>query len=543
VRFIAPLFLLLSIQNASTMKYLLNTFLLFLTLAAFAKDGREARIYAYPMPAIYHASQVFSLQASGQNVPVIDYNPKYDYAHFSMSNGRAEIVITLLHSTGITDFNISPKKLAIPARREGDKLIFTLNKGEYLIVKVNQLKELVIAADAEEQNKPASSGKGIFNVSSAKYKAIGDGKTLTTQAIQQAIDDASAYHKGVVYIPAGVYAIGNLKLKSNMQLYLEGGAVLLFTGNPNDYKVSARKSSQNRNITWWIYTDGGAHNIKLYGRGTLDGNGKFATNKENNIGNHILAIFGTQNFVLDGLLIRDSGAWGVIPTRCKDVTFKNFKIFNRFDMGENDGMDVMESENVKVKHGIGIALDDPFSTKTWEQNTDLCCNWPGSPQPQNNVVFEDLLSWTYCYAYKIGQGVMQPQSNISFKNCVVYDAAVGIGIHHKWGTSYVHHVTFDHIDIEKLSYKNDDNRVWGAFFMQNGDKKGSGPIADIKISNINIYDLGKSPGKIKGVSDAAPVSNVTFKHIMLPGSGIPAGDLKEMNMTDTINCKNIRVIQ
>ena len=525
------------------MKYILNVMLLLFTLPVLAKDDGGVKIDTYPMPSIYHASQAFALQVSGQNVPVIDYNPKYDYTGFSMSEGKTEVVITLLHSIEITDFNISPKKLAIPAHKEGDKLIFTLMKGEYLIVKINQLKELVIAADAEEQDKPASSGKGIFNVSSSKYKAIADGKTLTTPAIQQAVDDASAYHNGIVYIPAGVYAIGNLQLKSNMKLYLEGGAVLLFTGNPRDYKVNARKASQNRNITWWIYTDSGAHDIKLYGRGTLDGNGKFATNKENNIGNHILAIFCTQNFVLDGLLIRDSGAWAVIPTRSKQVTFKNFKIFNRFDMGENDGMDVMESENVKVQHGIGIALDDPFSTKTWEQNTDLCRNWPGTPQPQNNIVFEDLISWTYCYAYKIGQGVMQPQSNISFKNCVVYDAAVGIGIHHKWGTSYVRHVTFDHIDIEKLSYQNDDNRVWGTFFMQNGDKKGSGPVSDITISNINIYDLGKSPGKIKGVNEATEVSNVIFKHIMVPGSNTPAKNLKEMNMTDTLNCKNVKVIQ
>ena len=115
----------------------------------------------------------------------------------------------------------------------------------------------------------------------------------TTRAFQAAIDEASAFHGGTVVVPAGIYRVGNIDLKSNSRLYLAPGAVLLFTGHREDYRINARKSSQNRDLTWWIYTDSGAHDIKVFGRGTLDGNGKYATSKENNIGNHILAIFQT----------------------------------------------------------------------------------------------------------------------------------------------------------------------------------------------------------------------------------------------------------
>jgi rhamnogalacturonyl hydrolase YesR len=327
-----------------------------------------------------------------------------------------------------------------------------------------------------------------------------------------------------------------------MSLYLEGGAVLVFSGHPQDYRVNARKTSQNRDITWWIYTDSGAHDIKIYGRGTLDGNGKYATAKENNIGNHILAIFQTRNFVFDGPILRNSGAWGVIPTRCRHVVFRNIKLLNRLDMGENDGMDVMESEDVLVKHGIGIALDDPFSTKTWRQNTDLCRNWPGHPLPQKNIVFDDLLSWTYCYAFKIGQGVMQPQTHITFRNCVAYDAAVAIGIHHKWGTSYVSHVRFDHIEVEHLTHQNDDHRTWCVLFMQNGDHLGSGPISDVRINDVMVYDAGRSPGKIKGVNAQTRITGVRFKNIRMPALHRPASSLMEMGITDTVNCRDVKVL-
>ena len=518
--------------------FVISFVLLFIKVQA--GDG-AARIYAYPLPSIYMPSSVFSLQAAGISIPIVSYNDKYDYAHFSMSKGKAEIVITLLAGTEVTAYYISPKKLNITARTAGNRLIFNINKDAYLIVKINGWKELIIAADAAETSKPASSGKGIFNIAAPSYAADASGKTMATHVLQQAIDDASAWHNGIVYVPAGVYMIGNINLKSNMRLYLEGGAVLLFSGRAEDYTVNARKASQNRNLTWWIYTDSGAHDIKLYGRGTLDGNGKYATEK-GKIGNNILALFYTSQFVLDGPVIRNSGTWALIPTRSSHLIFRNFKLLNRFDMGENDGIDVMESEDVLVQHAIGIALDDPFSTKTWEQNTDLCRHWPGSPRAQKNIVFDDLISWTYCYAYKIGQGVMQPQSDITFKNCVVYDAAVGIGVHHKWGTSYVDHVVFDNIEIEKLSYQNDDHRVWAVFLMQNGDKKGSGPISDITVKNIKIYDIGKSPGKIRGVGDARLITNVTFKHILPPGLNRPAANLQEMNMTDTVNCRNVKVV-
>jgi hypothetical protein len=78
--------------------------------------------------------------------------------------------------------------------------------------------------------------------------------------------------------------------------------------------------------------------------------------------------------------------------------------------------------------------------------------------------------------------------------------------------------------------------------MQNGDKKGSGPITGVKVSNINIYDMGKSPGKIKGLSDDRLVSNISFSNIRVPGKTGFATSLQEMNMTDTTHCRNVQLM-
>ncbi|WP_372663506.1 glycosyl hydrolase family 28 protein [Cohnella sp.] len=490
-------------------------------------------IAPYAKPSIYPSSSVFSLKANGTTIPVIGYTNEYDYAHFSMSAGTTTIEVTALGLSSISSYSITPQKLNISGSISGNKLTFTIQNDEYLIVKIPGLRALVIAADPGEVGAPSSSGTGIYNVTSAPYNADSSGTNMNTTAFQNAINDAANYAggQGIVYVPTGVYKVGNLELKSDVALYLQGGSVLRFTGVKSDYTVHWHKDSQNRDVTWWIYTQTGANNVKIYGRGTIDGNGKYAV-ETNNFASNIIVPMATTNFTFDGPLIRESGSWAVTPARSNDLTFKNMKIFNRFDMGENDGIDVNESQNVWVQHGIGIGLDDPYTTKTWDQATDISRDWPGSPEVVQNVVFDDLISWTYCYGYKVGQGMRQNQSDITFKNSVVYDSSIGIGIHHKWGTGTLTNVTFDNIDIERVSTENDKNRTWALFYVQNGDGWGGGPVNGLNVKNIRVRNQGTTAGKLKGHSDTTMISNIIFDNIVMPASSTPATNLYEMNITD-----------
>ena len=47
---------------------------------------------------------------------------------------------------------------------------------------------------------------------------------LQTEKIQKAIDDCFLAGGGRVVIPCGIYLTGGLRLRSNVQLYLEAGA-------------------------------------------------------------------------------------------------------------------------------------------------------------------------------------------------------------------------------------------------------------------------------------------------------------------------------
>lgn len=529
----------------------------------------SAEVYTYSQPAKYQPSTDYELKVNGEVVPVIKAFSDYDYAHFSASEGKLTYELTILNTDKVHEYSISPLKLGITASKvEGRTITFTTDKPEYLIVMMNsRARRMVIAGDQAETNAPAPSGEGVYNITDAPYGVtpnvdIGSAAERTA-AIQQAINDASAYGseqgdgtQGIVYVPAGQYYIGNLVLKSNTALYLAPGAAFIGTGKADDYTRHWFKDSKQQPVTWWISTEFDSDNIKIYGRGTLDANGgaltgdrSSATHTKGMINNVVVPI-ATQNFTMDGIIVRESSAWAVTPVRSNDMVFSNLKIFNSLGMSENDGIDVNESQNVTVKNVIGIALDDPFSTKAWNSETDIAngtVTWPGAPEPVDNVLFEDLIAWTLCYGYKVGQGVEQNQSNITFRNGVVYRAAVGFGVHHKWGAAEINNVTFENMDVEQIRGKNDDNSSWMTLHTIH-NSSGVGPIHNVTARNITVREIGETFGKVLGHPDA-PITNVTFDHVYMPDknsptkvSSTPATRLVELNFLLLENYENVKIL-
>ncbi len=497
-----------------------------------------ASVQAYPQPAIYPTSSVYALKVNGTNVPIVNFTGDYDYAQLSLSSGPATFEVTAPTQGSITSYGISPKKLNIIGSPTGNKLTFTLAANQYLILRINSLKRLVICADAAETDVPTPSGAGIFNVTNAPYNADNTGTTITTTAIQNAINDAGTYGsingQGIVYVPAGLYLSGNLKLKSNMALYLQGGSVLRCTGNPANYHTNQTFGPLSSG-TWFLYVTNGA-NMKIYGRGTVDANGDYMVYTKNFAVNTLMPINCT-NFLADGVTFRDSGGWAIIPCIAANVTLNNLKILNKLSVGNSDGIDVNCSQNVGISNVVAIGLDDPFSTKTYTS-----IPWPGANMKNSNIVFDNCLAWTICYAFKVGQGVQQVQENITFKNGVAYDCAGAICVDHKNGASIVNNVTFDTIDVERVSYINDGHGAWAVFLVQNGLGDGGGPSSNILVKNIIVRDVGKTGGFIKGLSSHATINNITFDRVYMSGSSTPASNLFQMVMTNTAFYSNVTIL-
>ncbi|NQX46506.1 DUF1080 domain-containing protein [Paenibacillus tritici] len=499
--------------------------------------GEPAIIQNYPMPAIYTPSDVYSLKADDQSVPVIKYLPDYDYAQFSFS-GTVSIEVTA--DKPITSYSISPLAKNITGTVNGNKLTFTLSASTYVIVDINapanedpnekdpdkRRKRLVIAADPLETDIPASSGPGIYNVTAAPFNADKTGATITSGAIQQAIDAANQAGGGIVYIPAGVYKSSNLTLKSNVTFYLAGGAVIVGTGRGEDYRNDFRKDSISDG-TYFIRTATNSVNITMRGRGTIDGKGiemrkrkmtnPPSTHKQGEgFINNLVVPMATSNFKFDGLTLRDGGFWAFLVVRSDNVTITNYKGYQDLFTLEDDAIDINESQNVLVKHALAISDDDTFSTKTWPQK-GMSKDWPGAIEHLENVVFEDCFAWTRCAAFKLGMGICTPQIGVTIRNSYVYQSARALLVDHAYTENplpvegWAQDVTFENIDIERVGINQ-----FGNYWLRVSTST-SGDVSNVILRNINVRDTGGDSPIQGNPTRGGMVNGVTFADVVVKG--------------------------
>lgn len=498
--------------------------------------GGETIIQNYPMPSIYTQSEAYSLRANEETIPVVKYLPEYDYAQFSFA-GTVTIEVTA--NQRIESYSISPLAKNIKGTVDGNKLTFTLSTSTYVIVDINERpnenpdekdpskirKRLVIAADPLETDIPDASGEGIYNVLE-EYNADNTGETITSGAIQQAIDDAHAAGGGIVYIPAGVYKSSNIILKSNVTFYLAGGAVIVGTGRGEDYTNDFRKDSISDG-TYFIRTEIDSENITMRGRGTIDGKGVEMRRRKmtdappthkNGEGfiNNLLVPMATSNFKFDGLTLRDGGFWAFMVVRSDNVTITNYKGYQDLHVLEDDAIDINESQNVLVKHAIAISDDDTFSTKTWPQK-GMSKNWPGAIEHLENVTFDDCLAWTRCAAFKLGMGICTAQIGVSIRNSYVYQSARALLVDHAYTENplpeegYALNVTFENIDIERVGINQFGNYWFRVSTSTAGD------VSNILFKNINVRQTGGESPIQGNPTRGGMVNGVTFTDIYVGG--------------------------
>lgn len=543
------------------MKTLLHTYLfsilaLMLLFSGNIRAEQATDIRFNEIPGNVHPiTDLYKIYANDVELPVIDGmrsgQPGYlDYNYTTFWCSEGDVTVKIKAKDKIASISVHPLKLEIPVTKIDDYTYsFVMKSDYYLFVKING-RRVVITRDKAEADVPTPGVAGVFNIAD-DLKTLNAASQANTKnvakAIQQTVDKASAYGttngtQGIVYIPKGLYYMGNLKLKSNIALYLAPGAVIKFSDNKTDYRYDFTKKSRGDG-TWWIYTDESTSNIKIYGRGTIDGNGYYMSEILNpRFISHVLLVMGTDGFVFDGPIIKEGSFWTVVLARSKNITFKNYKQFNAMWMGEDDGIDVCESQNVLVQHSIAIALDDPYSTKTWDQTTDICPKWYGTPQELRNVTFDDCHSLTFCGAFKLGHGAMTPQYDVTVKNSVVHDCGRALGVEPKYGNGKYqngfHNVTFENVDIESGG---EDG--WLSVLLESRGV-GNPALSNLVLKNINIRSKGgwRRPPTLMGLDKENQIEGVTFDHIYLYGNTDPVGSLAEMGVTNTGYFKNLKVL-
>ena len=97
------------------------------------------------------------------------------------------------------------------------------------------LKEVVVKAPFEMPAIKIPDFSKCKEFSIVDFGAVQGNKTKTSAAINKAISKASKAGGGIVVIPEGEWLTKKIHFKSNVNLHLNKGAILLFSEDPNDY--------------------------------------------------------------------------------------------------------------------------------------------------------------------------------------------------------------------------------------------------------------------------------------------------------------------
>jgi hypothetical protein len=247
----------------------------------------------------------------------------------------------------------------------------------------------------------------------------GDGATLETEAIQQAIDRAAENRGGIVYFPPGDYLTGTLELRDNVTLYLEAGATIRGSKEQQAYKQRCLVYAQ------------GAANIAIRGRGVIDGNGTSFFFREGGRWMirdrwrplQLLQFVRCENLLLEDITLRNSPAYTVHPVDCHLVTIRGISILN--GVYEEDGPN---TDGIVLDGCSRVRVSDCY-VQTGDDSVVLKCTLRrGAPAVCRDITVTNCVLISTEAALKIGSETHGEFRNICFSNCAIRDAGCGIGL-------------------------------------------------------------------------------------------------------------------
>ncbi len=378
----------------------------------------------------------------------------------------------------------------------------------------------------------------VYNIKD--FNAVGDGKTLNTQAIQKTIDECDAKGGGRIVIPAGIFLTGTLQLHSNITLYLQNGARLLGSTDLKDYYLNGERVGL-------LYTKN-CENVKITGDGIIDGNGDsfnyitqrkkflppefklFTRQKEKYCPDdagiedgpvephqdrpYQMIIFSNcKNVTVEGVKLKDSPFWMLHLADCDHVLIDKLRIHNNILVANSDGIDCTCCSNVAISNCEIICGDDAIVLNSYSVHFNL----PGFQdlkRPSENIVVSNCILMSRSSGIRIGGIDHNYMKNYSFSNIVIYNSNRGIGIF-TGIEGGIENCSFSDITIETRLHTGD---WWGKaepiHIQSVPTTKGrtTGTIKDIRFRNVKATS---ESGIILYGYESNSIANISFEGLDL----------------------------
>ena len=264
----------------------------------------------------------------------------------------------------------------------------------------------------------------VFNLTAQlnvkEFGAKGNGITLDTRYIQDAIDKAFGDGGGVVEVPTGTYLVGTLILKDNVEFHLQPGALILGSPDYKDYDEIIHKYDSRTNGLYakhfMIFAED-AKNISITGTGAIHGNGleNYQESDPQNLRPFMIRLVNCQNVTIRDVKLLESANWTLHLLGCRDVNIDGIAIENG-TRSNRDGVDIDACNRVTVSNSRFLTGDDAIVMKS--TNDTLC----------QNITITNCIIRSDASAIKTGTESNGGFKNITVSNCIIRDIPVHAGI-------------------------------------------------------------------------------------------------------------------
>ncbi len=202
------------------------------------------------------------------------------------------------------------------------------------------------------------------------FGAVSGDAVLCTQAFSTAIEKCVEMGGGTVYVPAGTFLTGPIQLQSNITLYLEAGANILFSSRTEDYPLKEVRweGAEGPGYMPMLYAKA-AENICITGTGTINGQGEFwwkshLEGKLEYSRPRLIYFEDCSRILIEKVRLINSPAWTVNPVRCQNITIDNITIINPANSPNTDGVNPDSCKNVRISNCQIDVGDDCITIKS-----------------------------------------------------------------------------------------------------------------------------------------------------------------------------------
>ncbi len=407
-------------------------------------------------------------------------------------------------------------------------------------------------------------------VSLTRYGAKGDGKTLCTEAFSRAIDELSRQGGGRLSVPQGVWFTGPIVLKSHVDLHLEKGAVILFSGDMDLYPViETNYEGELRKHCQSPVSAVGQTDIAITGQGIIDGNGicwrplkkekvtegqwkKFTSKggvfprstmwypSEERVKMRpvLLYLESCRNVLLQGVTFQNSPNWCLHPLLCENLIVDQVMVRNPAYAQNGDAIDVESCRNVLVVNSSFDAGDDGICLKSGRDEQGR-----RRGRPTENVVVDGCTVFNGHGGFVVGSEMSGGVRNIWVNDCQFLGTDAGLRFKSCRGRGGV----VENIYIRNISMADilGDAVTFDLFY-------GGKSVIEQLESGERINNIAAEP-----VGEGTPVfRNIDIQHVVCRGAhralwfnGLPEMPISDIRLSDIIiqadepgdffNCKNI----